>query len=73
MLAITMLVCCTAQFAMAQQTATFTTVPPKEGDFIAQNFTFADGHVGFLSQSLSMMVFQGLASCEGGETVDTNY
>jgi homoserine O-acetyltransferase/O-succinyltransferase len=42
-LAIALLVCCAAQFAMAQQTTTFTTVPPKEGDFIAQNFTFADG------------------------------
>jgi homoserine O-acetyltransferase len=43
MLAIAMLVCCAAHSAMAQQTGTFTTMPPKEGDFIAQNFTFADG------------------------------
>ncbi len=34
------------------------------------NFVYADGHVGFLSQNLSMTTFQGLASCEGGETVD---
>ena len=37
------------------------------------NFTFADGHVGFLSQNLSMSTFQGLASCEGGETFDASF
>ena len=37
------------------------------------NFTFADGHVGFLSQNLSMATFQGLASCEGGETFDASF
>src|ERR1700751_2453530 len=43
MLAIAVLVCCAVELAMAQQSAALTAVPPKEGDFIAQNFTFADG------------------------------
>jgi len=43
MLAIAMLACCAAEWAMAQQAAPLTAVPPKEGDFIAQNFTLADG------------------------------
>ena len=37
------LVCCAAELAMAQQPASLTAVPPKEGDFIVQHFTFADG------------------------------
>src|SRR5580704_4949742 len=41
--AIAMLICCAAKLAIAQQSAPLTAVPPKEGDFIAQNFTFADG------------------------------
>src|SRR5580692_8276172 len=41
MLALAVLVCCAA--AMAQQAAPLTAVPPKEGDFVAQNFTFGDG------------------------------
>jgi homoserine O-acetyltransferase/O-succinyltransferase len=43
MLAIAVLVCCAAQLGMAQQAAPLTAVPPKEGDFVAQNFTFGDG------------------------------
>src|SRR5260370_29527188 len=43
MLAIAMLACCAAEWAMAQQAAPLTAVPPKAGDFIAQNFTLADG------------------------------
>jgi len=43
MLALALLVCCSAEFAMAQQAAPLTAVPPKEGDFVAQNFTFGDG------------------------------
>src|SRR5690242_13038499 len=42
-LAIAMLVCCAAEFAMAQQIAPLTALPPKEGDFIGQNFKFANG------------------------------
>src|SRR5580704_12379280 len=41
--AMAMLICCAAKLAIAQQTAPLTAVPPKEGDFIAQNFTFANG------------------------------
>src|ERR1700739_2128641 len=43
MLAIAVLVCCAAQLAMAQQAAPLTAVPPKEGECVAQNFTFGDG------------------------------
>jgi len=41
--AMAMLICCAAKVAIAQQSAPLTAVPPKEGDFIAQNFTFANG------------------------------
>src|ERR1700726_3961665 len=43
MLAIAVLVCFAAELAMAQQASPLTAVPPKEGDFVAQKFTFADG------------------------------
>lgn len=42
MLAVAMLVCCTLP-APAQQAAPLTTMPPKEGDFVARDFKFADG------------------------------
>src|SRR5579863_9122772 len=43
MLAIAVLLCSAVELAMAQQAAPLTAVPPKEGDFVTQNFTFADG------------------------------
>jgi homoserine O-acetyltransferase len=43
MLAIAVLVCCVGRPAPAQQAAPLTTAPPKEGDFIARDFKFADG------------------------------
>ncbi len=39
MLALAVLVCCAAELAMAQQAAQLLPVPPKEGDFVRQNFT----------------------------------
>jgi homoserine O-acetyltransferase/O-succinyltransferase len=43
MLVLVTLVCCAANLATGQQPASLTNVPPRDGDFIAQNFTFADG------------------------------
>ncbi len=36
------------------------------------NFLFGDGHVGFLSQTVSLTALQALASINGGEVVDTS-
>ena len=41
-LAVAMLVCCSLP-APAQRAAPLTTMPPKEGDFVARDFKFADG------------------------------
>ena len=43
MAAIAVLVCCAATAAQAQEAAALTGVPPKEGDFVARDFKFADG------------------------------
>ncbi len=42
-LALAMLILCAAELAMAQQAAPLSAAPPKEGDFIARDFKFANG------------------------------